>query len=86
METSNETEEREMSTNDVLPVIQENLADNDKDLSDHIPTTEPQGTPNCDRPKRSRKPNQKYNPEEYDLSTDQVELRVKSRRTIRRAI
>ena len=43
------------------------------------------GTSSSDRPKRSRKPNQKYNPEEYDLSTDQVKLRVKSRRTIRRA-
>ena len=76
-----------MITNDVPPVIQdENVAGNNKDFVDHMPTTAPQGTPSCDRPKRSRKPNQKYNPEEYDLSTDQVKLRVKSRRTIRRAI
>ena len=80
-----ETDNREMMTNDALPVVQEDLADNNKDSVDRTPTTAPRETSSCDRPKRSRKPNQIYNPEEYDLSTVQVKLRVKSRKTIRRA-
>ena len=82
-----ETKEREVFTDEAVPVVQgEHLADNnDNDLVDHVPTTTPRETSSCDRPKRSPKPNKKYSPEEYDLSTDQVKSRVRSRRTIRRA-